>query len=161
MYTFYLKFLLIATLLAASLAGVPTRAAVEGHFDRTFAVVGPVDLDVLSDAGNISLRAREDGEVEIHAQIVGSNWASANQDMENRVHAIEAKPPIEQNGNTFRIRHFANQDLVRNISITYEIVVPIDTRVHSETNTGDQTLEGIRGPGDDWFGIDTRVGDHG
>ena len=38
-----------------------------------------------------------------------------------RVRRIEANPPIEQNGNSIRIGQMRDDDLYRNVSISYEV----------------------------------------
>jgi hypothetical protein len=46
---------------------------------------------------------------------------------ESRIRQIEARPPIEQNGGTIRIGETTHSPLYRNISISYELLVPADT----------------------------------
>jgi len=55
---------------------------------------------------------------------------------------------IEQNGNTIRVGHIENHDWKNNISISYELVVPVQTKLHSESGSGDQVVNGIGGPVD-------------
>jgi DUF4097 and DUF4098 domain-containing protein YvlB len=140
--------LLLLGMLAATFVPEPLRAA-DGRFDQTFPVSTPFKLDITTDAGDISLRAGDPGKIEIHARLHNID-DSEDDDTETRIHAIELDPPIDRDpkGHNARIGHFADPNLVRNVSITYEIVVPAETQLHSETGTGDQTVEGIRGPVD-------------
>src|SRR5690242_19407031 len=110
----------------------PGFAAQEGGFDRTLKVNGPVDLDVSTGSGGITINRGGSGQVVIHATIRASEgWFSG--DVSDRIRAIEQNPPIEQNGNVVRIGHFTDSERSRNISISYDIQVPADVRVHSRT----------------------------
>jgi DUF4097 and DUF4098 domain-containing protein YvlB len=80
---------------------------------------------------------------------------------EARVQRIVANPPIEQTGNTLRIGNIRDQEL-QNVSISYEITVPIETRVESRSGSGDHFVTGVRGPIDATAGSgDVRVGQVG
>jgi DUF4097 and DUF4098 domain-containing protein YvlB len=131
-----------------SAAFVPERLhASDGRFDQTLPVSLPFRLDIATDAGNISVRSGDPGKIEIHARLHNID-DSEDADTETRIHAIELSPPIDRDskGHNVRIGHVADPNLVRNVSITYEIVVPAETQLRSETGTGDQTIEGIAGP---------------
>lgn len=132
--------------IAAVLATFPAFASTEGHFDRALTVTGPVDLDVQTGSGSIAVHAGSSDKVEIHGKIHANGWTHG--DVDARIHGIETNPPIEQNGNTIRIGHLTDRDLLRNISISYELVVPAQTKLHSESGSGDQTVDGIDGPAD-------------
>lgn len=135
---------LLVFMLAASLAAVPASAREEGHFDRTLTVSGPVDLDVQTGSGTIKVRHGEPGKVEIHGTIrASSGWHLG--DIEGRIHALESNPPIEQSGNTIRVGHIQDHDLLQNISISYELTVPAETKLRSSSGSGDQIVEGVRG----------------
>jgi Putative adhesin len=128
---------------AASARPAASWNAVRGRFERTFSVSGPVELEIKNGSGDIVVREGGAGTVQIRAKIyVGDHWFGTDQ-YEARVHAIEANPPVDQFGNSVRIHDLEEHD---NISIDYEISVPADTRVHSETGSGDVTVEGISGP---------------
>jgi hypothetical protein len=129
---------------SAVLAVFPAFASTEGHFDRTLHVTGPVDLDVQTGSGSIAVQAGSSDKVEIHGRIRANSWAHG--DVDARIHEIETNPPIEQNGNTIRIGRVADRELLRNISISYELVAPAQTKLHSESGSGDQTVDGMDGP---------------
>ena len=136
-------------IVAALSLTVASLFAADGRFDRTFAVSTPLKVDVLADTGCISVRSGQPGRIEIHARLQSVD-DSGDEDIEARIRAIELNPPVvsDPHGHSVRIGHFANPDASRNISICYEIVVPSDTQLHSETGAGDQTIEGIQGPVD-------------
>jgi len=131
----------------AALFAVPSRAA-DGRFDQTLPATAPFKLEIANDAGDISVRSGNPGKIEIHAKI---HSIDADDDqVEARIHAIELSPPIvsDKRGQSVRIGRFDDPDKVRNIWISYEIVVPAETRLHAETGVGDQNVEGIHGPVD-------------
>ena len=125
---------------------VDARPPVEGAFDRTLAVNGPVDLDIRSGSGSVQIDTGAVDAVHVVARIRASMWFTS--DPEDRVRRIEAAPPIEQSGNTIRIGQVRDNDLYRNISISYEVTVPENTRVRSRVGSGRQTISHLRGPVD-------------
>jgi len=122
----------------------PAVAADEGHFDRTLTVSGPVDLDVQTGSGDITVRPGNAGSVEIHAKIKADNWHFGSNSAQ--IEAIEKNPPIQQEGNTIRIGHVEDRDLLRHVSISYEIITPKETKLHSTSGSGDEKIDGIAGP---------------
>lgn len=119
----------------------------QGTFERTLTVSGPVDLEVLTRSGDVTVRAGSGGSVVIRGKIyVGDHWLTGNR--QEDVHAIEQNPPIRQEGNNIHI-DYVN---VRNISVDYEISVPQETTVRTHSGSGDQMIEGTRG------NIDTETG---
>ena len=127
----------VVFLLATSLAGF---ASVIGTFDRTFQVNGPVDLEVLTRSGDITVRSGPGGSVTIHGKIhAGYSWfeRSSKEDAQE----IEKNPPLRQSGNSIRV-DYVNY---RNISIDYDITVPENTSVRGHSGSGNQTVEGLKG----------------
>ncbi|MGE5325725.1 MAG: DUF4097 family beta strand repeat-containing protein [Deltaproteobacteria bacterium] len=135
-----------AITLALVCSALPVRAA-DGAFDRTLKVTGAADVTVTTGSGDISVRRGAAGTVSVHGEIrVHNNWALSGDGAEAKVKAIESNPPIQQTGNIIRIGKIEDPALRRNISISYELVVPEDTQLTSQTGSGNQTVEGIRGP---------------
>lgn len=124
----------------------PAGAAVQGRFDRTLHVTGPVDLDVQTGSGSVTVRQGNSATVVVHARIRASGWAGG--DAQHRVHYLESHPPVEQNGNTIRIGHIQERGLTHNISISYDLTVPADTNLRAASGSGDENIEGIHGPVD-------------
>ncbi len=123
------------TLTEAALASTP-----QGTFERTLQVSGPVDLEVLTHSGDVTVRAGGSGSVLIRGKIfVGDRWLEGRR--EGDVHAIEQNPPIRQDGNSIHI-DYVN---AHNISVDYEITVPADTTVRTRSGSGDQIIEGTHG----------------
>ena len=112
----------------------------QGGFDRTLSVSGPVDLEVLTHSGDVRIKAGSSGSVQIHGKIyVGDRWFGSRR--EDDVHAIEQNPPIRQDGNSVHIEYVN----YRNISIDYDVTVPVDTTIRTKSGSGDQTIEGTHG----------------
>jgi len=131
----FLLFLLATTWL-------PAAASSEGSFQRTLPVTGPVNLDLTTGSGSVNVRTGSSSEVQVTGHIKATNWFGG--DAEARVKQIEANPPIQQSGNDIRIGHI-DTELLNNISISYDLVVPAETQLHSHTGSGSQSVEGLRG----------------
>ena len=138
--------LAILAVALASIVAVPTHGA-EGSFERTLAVTGPVELDVSTGSGHISVRAGDSSTVHINGTIkAGKSWHLDEAEAERKVRYLESNPPIEQHGNFIRIGRIEDHELAHNISISYDVVVPIETRLRSQIGSGSQSVEGIQGP---------------
>lgn len=135
------RFALLAITLGALFASTAAFASTpQGTFDRTFQVSGPVDLEVQTRSGDVTVRSGPAGSVSIHGKIfVGDHWLFGNRHAD--VSDIEQHPPLRQEGNSIRIDYVNAHD----ISVDYEITVPEQTTVRSHSGSGDQTIEGIRG----------------
>ncbi len=142
-----------SALIAAALATVAIAPALardtvaEGSFDRTLKVSGAVDLTVETGSGGITVRTGDGSTIHVIGKIrVNSDWHIDDKNAQDKVHRLESNPPIEQNGNTITIGEIHDEDLKRNVSISYELVVPADTRLRSSTGSGSQELDGVKGP---------------
>ena len=130
----------LTLLIAVSVAALPATASVQGSFQRTFQVSGPVDLEVFTHSGDITVRSGAAGSVSIIGRIhVSDRWFNGGKKAE--VEQLEKNPPLRQSGNSIRI-DYVN---VHDISIDYEITAPAETTVRTRTGSGDQRLEGLRG----------------
>ena len=144
-----IRLLLVLLVLQVLSACSPLALAVaEGSFQRTLNVTGPVDLDVSTGSGNITVRTGDEGSVRVSGTIRASKSWLGTDDVEKRIRYLEEHPPIEQNGNFLRIGHITDADgeLQRHLSISYDLVVPAATRLRSRTGSGDQIIGGVRGP---------------
>ncbi len=112
----------------------------QGSFERTLQVGGPVDLEVLTHSGDITVRAGSTGSVVIRGKIlVGDRWFGGRREAD--VHAIEQNPPIRQDGNSIHIDYVDQHD----IAVDYDITVPTDTTLRTHSGSGDQVIEGTHG----------------
>jgi len=138
---------------ASTGCGIYAEMPVEGSFDRTLAVNGPVDLEIISGSGGIHIDAGPVDRVHIVARIRANAWLSNH--TEARVRRIEANPPIEQNGNTIRIGRVSDNDLYRNVGIGYDVTVPEATRLNAIAGSGGVRIEHVGG------GVRTTAGSGG
>jgi len=122
---------------------IPATADSEGSFQRTLKVTGSVNLDVTTGSGKIEVRTGSSNEVRVTGRIRVHDWFGGN--AEDKIKRLENNPPIEQNGNDIRIGHVDDPDLRRDVSISYELLVPAETQLHSQTGSGGEDIEGING----------------
>ncbi len=123
-----------------------SASAFKGSFERTLKVNGPVDLDVTTGSGDIVVRTGDTATVRVKGTIqVQSDRGGTVGKAEERVRYLESHPPIRQDGNRIRVGPIEDRELSRNVSIDYELVVPAETRLSSQTGSGDQSIEGLRG----------------
>ncbi len=132
----------IAALLC--LQASPAAAVAEGSFQRTLQVTGPVHMELTTGSGNVQVRTGNSAEVQVTGRIRATEWFEGN--VQEKIKRLEANPPIQQSGNTIRVGHIDDPDLRRNISISYEVIVPAETDLRVESGSGNQRVEGIRGP---------------
>jgi DUF4097 and DUF4098 domain-containing protein YvlB len=132
-----------ALLVLAGVATLPAHANSEGSFQRTLQTSGPVNLDVQTGSGSIQVHTGGGNQVQVTGHIKVTEWFGATGD--EKVKAIQANPPIQQSGNDIRIGRLDDPSLRRNVSISYEIVVPANTQLRSHTGSGSQTIEGTQG----------------
>jgi hypothetical protein len=136
----------ILAILLGSTVAFPAHGA-EGSFERTLDVTGPVELDVSTGSGHITVRAGDSSKVHINGTIkAGKSWHVDEAEAERKVRYLESNPPIEQHGNFIRIGRIEDRELSHNISVSYDLVVPAATRLRSQTGSGSQSVEGIQGP---------------
>jgi DUF4097 and DUF4098 domain-containing protein YvlB len=133
-------------LLLMCLQSLSAAAAVEGSFQRTLSVSGAVNLEITTGSGTIDVRTGESNQVQVTGRIRASNWFGGDSDVERKIKRLEEAPPIQQSGNDIRLGHIDDPDLRRNISISYEVVVPAGTRLQAHTGSGSMQVEGVQGP---------------
>ena len=139
----FLCYLFAALTLLAGTAGAQ-QSAVEGSFARNLTVSGPVDLEVMSGSGDIQVRTGNATEVRVSGRIRARRDREA--DAQEIVRQLEADPPIQQNGNEIIIGRADDGERLRNVSISYEVVVPAQTEVEARSGSGDVTIEGVQRP---------------
>jgi hypothetical protein len=138
----------MASALALPLAACVVDARMsgaEGTFSRTLHVSGPVDLVVRTGSGLIRIQKGPDDTVSVvgHIRAYGGWWSTT--DPAEQVKKLEANPPIEQQGDAIRIGEGLDPTL-NNVSISYELTVPAETRIRSRSGSGSQVIGRVRGP---------------
>ncbi len=119
------------------------KASAEASFERTLNVSGALDMDVSTGSGNISVRPGSAGTVRVVGRIKARDDSA--QGAEEKARYIAANPPIEQTGSTIRIGRIDKEEYRRNVSISYEIEAPAETRLKAESGSGNLDVEGLRG----------------
>jgi hypothetical protein len=122
----------------------------EGTFERTLTVTGPVTLDVSATAGVIRVFPGEEGLVRIRGVLRARPLLSigvfiGGRTME-RIRRLESNPPIEQDGNAIGIGDVTNRWLLRGINLLLEITAPAATEIRALADSGDIRIEGVDGP---------------
>lgn len=140
------SFLVLASITLAS--GIARAAHADGSFDRSLTVSGPVDLDVKTDSGGITVTRGSSGSLRVHAILKAEHGWFESSDVESRIRELERKPPVEQTGNRIRIGYVRDRNLLKGISMRLEIQAPPDTQVRARADSGGVRVEGIRGPAD-------------
>jgi len=134
------RLVLTAALVVLFTSAMAVASTPQGTFEKTLQVNGPVDLEVLTHSGDVTIRAGSSGSVLIRGKIfVGDRWLRGNR--QSDVQEIEQHPPIRQEGNNIHIDYLN----VHDISVDYEITVPADTTIRARSGSGDQIIEGTHG----------------
>lgn len=116
----------------------------EGQFERALKVTVPAEVEVTTGSGNIAVRTGDASTVRVRGMIhVDSGVGEA--ESTRKLQQLENNPPIQQTGALIRIGRIQDPELRRHVSISYEVVVPAETRLKSDTGSGDQTIDGVRG----------------
>jgi Toastrack DUF4097 len=134
-------------LMVMSCAGIDlstsAQARPEGRFERTLSVDGPVDLSVRTGSGDVDIRVGTADRVQVVGRITASRRSGEN--VVEDIRQIEKTPPIEQAGNVIRIGNTNNDPRYREISISYELLVPPNSQINSQTGSGDQRIGRVNG----------------
>lgn len=138
-----MKLLAVGLVTLALSAGLSLAAQAEGSFDRSLSVSGPVDVEVSTDSGGITVVPGAAGSVHVHAILKAQSGFFGSGDAESRIHELERNPPIEQDGNKVRIG-FTRRDLLRNISMRLEIEAPANTQVTAHADSGGIHVRGMQ-----------------
>ena len=103
----------LAFVLVSSLAGF---ASVIGTFDRSFQVNGPVDLEVLTRSGDITVRNGAAGTVSIHAKIHADNsWFGGDHKAEAQELQKQSSHSPDRQQHSHRLREYQQHfDRLRN-----------------------------------------------
>jgi hypothetical protein len=128
----------------------PTRERIEGTFERTLTVTGPVSLDVSVNSGVIRVFRGEAGSVRVRGVLRARSPVFMGLFIGGppgaRIREIESNPPVRQDENAIGVGDVKDRWLLRGISLLLEITTPFDTEVRALADSGDIRIEGIAGP---------------
>lgn len=122
--------------------------AASGSFEQTYSIDEPIFLDVSTGSGTIKIRAGRSGQVEVsgHITVRRGIFSRSTEQAQGLVDRFEANPPIDLTDGRLRVGHIKDKAFRKNVSVSYEIVVPADTEVKSHTGSGSQTISGVSRP---------------
>jgi hypothetical protein len=141
--------LALTTLFASGCEIEAQSRSVDGSFDRTIKVSGPVDLDIQSRSGQINIRVGDGDAVRVVGRIRAYGSFSAFSGVytpEEQASSLSSSPPIEQSGNAISVGDIRQPGLGANVSVSYDVTVPANTRLRSVSRSGDQSIDMVRGP---------------
>jgi DUF4097 and DUF4098 domain-containing protein YvlB len=118
---------------------------VEGTFERTLSLTGPLNLEIGTGSGGIEIREGSVNRVEGHARVRVGTRRRGTSGAEAALRQLVTSPPIEQSGNTVRIGRIEDRSLQEDISISYELVVPVRSTIAASTGSGGVTIRGVQG----------------
>ncbi len=147
--TINLKTLAICATLTLILFAFEVGAA-DGSFERSLTVDEPIFLDVSTGSGSIKITTGRSGHVEVtgHIKVGRGFFKRSGDDIQELINQFKSDPPVNLANGRLEIGHIKNRAFRRNVSISYEIVVPVDTEVKSHTGSGSQTISDVAGPVD-------------
>jgi hypothetical protein len=143
----------IVVVAATAACSIEIRAggdAATGMFERTLAVTGPVDLDVQTGSGTVLVRQGAEGEVRVTGHVRARRGLLSAESGGDLVAAVEANPPVAQDGNLIRLG--GNEHDGRHVSISYEVIVPPNASLRARTGSGRIEIPSLDGP------VDARTG---
>ncbi len=127
-------------------------AKVEGGFERTLSVSGPIKLIVETGSGSIRVTRGQDDRVVVKSHFV---IQAPSRELAQRVaERIQADPPIAVVGRTIEIGDLSKyrdemgffDKWSTSIAMSFEIETPYETEAELDTGSGDQLVRAIRGP---------------
>jgi hypothetical protein len=123
-----------------------TPTQLEGRFDRSLAVTGPVRLEIETDAGTVRVSTGEAGTVRVRGIVRAKNSLFGLGDPESHIQEIEENPPIQQSGNKIRVSDHVKSGLfLGHPTVLLDITVPLDTSVRAKADSGGIRIEGVQG----------------
>ncbi len=143
-----MKAFIIGLASIALAAGLMARVDEDGSFDKSLTVSGPVDLEVQTDSGGINVTQGSAGSLRIHAILKAEHGWFNSGDAQEHIRELERNPPVEQDGNRVRVGYVRDRNLLRGVSMRFEIETPADTQVRARADSGGIQVEGVHGPVD-------------
>ena len=146
-----IRFLALCGILLSSFWAANASGA-SGSFQETLSVDGPLVLDVSTGSGSIEITSGNSQRVEVtgHIKVSAGSFLGmfkrSSDEKQALVDQLENEPPISLVGGRLEVGHLKGREVERNVSISYEIVVPAGTEVISHTGSGSMTISGVAGP---------------
>jgi DUF4097 and DUF4098 domain-containing protein YvlB len=136
-------------ILVLTASAVPSPASAQRFsFERTIQTTPGAKLDVATVRGKIEVTRGAPGRVVVGGTAtvrVGHDVPANAVDLARQV---AASPPVEQSGNVIHIRIPVDRTVQRAVTIAYRIEVPADTELHTNSESGETTIDGVAAPVD-------------
>jgi hypothetical protein len=137
-------------IVALSLLILPTLAlAADGTFDERLSVPAGAMLEVDTGSGSIDITSGPGRDVTIIGKVrVNKKSFWRRGDADEILQQVLDNPPIELEDDRLVVGHFKDRGIGSRVSVSYEIVVPADTRVDANTGSGSISVSDIAAPVD-------------
>ena len=130
-----------AVLLAFACPAFAQRVA----FERSYTVGTTPTLDVTTIRGKIDVSVGTEDRVEVRGSATVRVGLTSPADAYELVKRVAANPPIQQEGNTIRLRPPTTPEEQRAMTVAYTVSVPRGTIVRSNSDSGETTIAGVAG----------------
>ena len=130
-----------ALMLASAIPSLAQRVA----FERSYNVGAAPTLDVSTIRGQIDVSAGDADRIVVKGTATVRYGLSVPTTAYELVKRVAANPPIQQDGNTIRLRPPSDADEQRAMTVAYEVLVPRGTVVRTDSDSGATTVTGVVG----------------
>jgi DUF4097 and DUF4098 domain-containing protein YvlB len=130
-----------ALVLASALPSSAQRIA----FERAYEVGAAPTLDVSTIRGRIDVSVGDGSRVVVRGTATVRWGLSAPTTAYELVKQVAANPPIQQDGDTIRLRPPSGADEQRAMTVAYDVTVPRGTVVRTSSDSGATTVSGVDG----------------
>ena len=129
---------------ATLLALLPALAAAQpSTFEKSLTVGTAPSLDVVSDSGNITVRAGSGTAIVIKGTVTVRSGSGAPSNAAELVRQVVASPPIVQTGNAVRVGRITDETVRKAVSVAYDITVPAGSLVEASSGSGSIAVSGV------------------
>jgi hypothetical protein len=133
----------VAAFVFVTLCASSPAAAQRFTCDRSFDVDSSSLIDVSTVRGKIDVMAGRPGKVVISGAVTIRVGFDVPANAPELARAVADRPPVERLGSTFRLRPPADGAEQHAVTVSYQVVVPPDTRVVTRSESGATTVRGI------------------
>jgi len=124
-------------------------AKIEARFEREMEVRVPLQLEVATGSGDISVHRGEEGKLRVTSEF--GVRAGSQEEAEELARRIREDPPIEVEGDLVRVGGLRKYNLRTwaagpSAVFDFSISTPSETEVRVESGSGDQSVRNLKGP---------------
>jgi putative adhesin len=114
-------------------------------FERSYTVGATPTLDVTTIRGKIDVSVGAADRIVIRGTATVRLGLSSPTEAYELVKKVAAAPPIQQEGDTLRLRPPSSPEEQRAMTVAYDVTVPRGTIVRSNSDSGETTIAGVSG----------------